>query len=163
MISKKQVVIGLLGSVLDSGFHQERWNKWRPTVSLCKHAELPIDRLELIYDPKFKDMASVVMADIPRVSAATEVRGTTQALQDPWDSRRCMPPCMISRAVTISSLTRRTISSTSRRVRTCSRLPVSVDGVATTSRPDCWQTSPTDSKRRGPDGKFAIIDLDLPI
>ena len=52
---KKQVVFGLLGTVLDSGFHQERWNKWRPTISLCKHAELPIDRFELIYDPKFKD------------------------------------------------------------------------------------------------------------
>ncbi len=85
MNTKKQVVIGLLGSVLDSGFHQERWNKWRPSVSLCKHAELPIDRFELIYDPKFKDTANVVMADISRVSANTEVKGKTQTLRDPWD------------------------------------------------------------------------------
>src|SRR5260370_10098980 len=85
MNGKKQVVIGLLGSVLDSGFHQERWNKWRPTISLCKHAELPVDRFELLFDPKFQDLANLVMADIPRASALTEVRGTAQALQDPWD------------------------------------------------------------------------------
>ena len=78
MTARKQVVIGLLGSVLDYGFHQERWHKWRPSVSLCKHADLPIDRFELIYDPKFKDMANVVMADISTVSPGTEVRGTTQ-------------------------------------------------------------------------------------
>lgn len=85
MAIKKQVVIGLLGSVLDSGFHEERWKKWRPTISLCKHADLPIDRVELIYDPKFQDTANVVMADISRASAATEVRGTAQPLRDPWD------------------------------------------------------------------------------
>src|SRR6516162_7300917 len=85
MPPKKQVVIGLLGSVLDSGFHEERWRRWRPTISLCKHAALPIDRFEFIYDPKFQDTATVVMADIPRVSAGTEVRGTAQPLQDAWD------------------------------------------------------------------------------
>ena len=46
MNTKKRVVIGLMGSVLDSGFHQERWNRWRPTISLCKHADLPVDRFE---------------------------------------------------------------------------------------------------------------------
>src|ERR1035438_7494832 len=85
MNTKKRVVIGLLGSVLDSGFHQERWNRWRPTISLCKHADLPVDRFELIFDPKFQDMANVIMTDIPRVSAATEVKGTPQPLLDPWD------------------------------------------------------------------------------
>jgi transcriptional regulatory protein RtcR len=77
MSGKKRVVIGLLGSVLDSGFHEARWKRWRPTISLCQHADLPIDRFELIYDPKFNDTARAIMADIPRVSAATEVRGTT--------------------------------------------------------------------------------------
>ena len=70
MNRKKQVVIGLLGSVLDSGFHQERWNKWRPTISLCKHADLPVDRFELIFDPKFQDLANLVMA-APRSCAAS--------------------------------------------------------------------------------------------
>src|SRR5882672_1843693 len=85
MSGKKQIVVGLLGSVLDAGFHQERWNKWRPTISLCKHADLPIARVELIYDPKFQDIANVVIADIGRVSAGTEARGTAQPLRDPWD------------------------------------------------------------------------------
>ena len=85
MQPRKQVVIGMLGSTLDSGFHQERWNRWRPTLSLCKHTDLPVDRFELIYDPKFKDIANVVMADIQRVSPRTEVRGTEQSLKDAWD------------------------------------------------------------------------------
>lgn len=85
MKTKKRVVIGLLGSVLDSGFHEERWKRWRPTVSLGKHADLPIDRFELIYDPKFTDTARAVMADLKRVSPATEVRGVEQPLRDPWD------------------------------------------------------------------------------
>lgn len=46
MADRKIVIIGLLGSVLDSGFHEERWKKWRPTVSLCQHSDLPISRLE---------------------------------------------------------------------------------------------------------------------
>ena len=71
--------------MLDAGFHQERWSKWRPTISLCKHADLPIARVELIYDPKFQDIANVVIADIGRVSAGTEARGTAQPLRDPWD------------------------------------------------------------------------------
>ena len=36
MSEGRTVVIGLLGSVLDSGYHARRWEKWRPTVSLCQ-------------------------------------------------------------------------------------------------------------------------------
>ncbi len=92
MNRRKQVVIGLLGSVLDSGFHEERWKRWRPTISLCKHADLPIDRFELIYDPRFADMAGAVMSDIPRVSAETIVRGTPHSLRIRGISRRFTPP-----------------------------------------------------------------------
>jgi transcriptional regulatory protein RtcR len=49
MPKRDLVVIGLLGSVLDAGFHEDRWNKWRPTVSLGRHEDLAIKRFELIY------------------------------------------------------------------------------------------------------------------
>src|SRR4051794_33995024 len=83
--SRERGIIGLLGSVLDSGFHQERWSKWRPTVSLCQQAELPIARFELIHLKTHEDIARCVAADIQRVSPNTEVRLIPQELKNPWD------------------------------------------------------------------------------
>ena len=34
MNAKKTVVIGMLGTVLDSKAKTDRWEKWRPTVSI---------------------------------------------------------------------------------------------------------------------------------
>ena len=161
MTTKKQVVIGLLGSVLDSGFHQERWSKWRPTVSLCKHADLPIDRFELIYDPKFQDMANVVMADIPRVSAGTEVRGTRQAWRDPWDFEEVYAALHdFARGYEFKPDKEDYLV----HITTGTHVQQICLFLLTESRhfpARLVQTSPADNKRRGPDGKFAIIDLDL--
>ena len=85
MSAKKRVIIGILGSVLDAGFHSERWAKWRPTISLCRHADLPVDRVELLYDPAIEDLARCVSADVGRCSPATSVRRTPHAPRDPWD------------------------------------------------------------------------------
>ena len=161
MKQKKQVVIGLLGSVLDSGFHQERWHKWRPSVSLCKHAELPIDRFELIYDPKFKDMANVVMGDIPNVSRGTEVRGTTQPLRDPWDFEEVYAALHdFARGYEFKPDTEDYLV----HITTGSHVQQICLFLLTESRhfpARLLQSSPADAKRRGPEGKFAIIDLDL--
>jgi transcriptional regulatory protein RtcR len=161
MNPKKQVVFGLLGTVLDSGFHQERWNKWRPTISLCKHAELPIDRFELIYDPKFKDMAGLIMADIPRVSPNSEVKGTPQPLLDPWDFEEVYAALHdFARSYEFKPDTEDYLV----HITTGSHVQQICLFLLTESRHfpgRLVQTSPADAKRRGPDGKFAIIDLDL--
>ncbi len=161
MNTKKRVVIGLLGSVLDSGFHQERWNRWRPTISLCKHGDLPIDRFELIYDPKFKDLAGVIMADIPRVSPATEVRGITQALRDPWDFEEVYASLHdFARSYEFKPDAEDYLV----HITTGSHVQQICLFLLTESRhfpARLLQSSPADNKRRGPEGKFAIIDLDL--
>jgi len=161
MNTKKRVVIGLLGSVLDSGFHQERWNKWRPTLSICKHTDLPIDRFELIYDPKFKDLANVVMADIPRVSPSTEVKGTTQSLRDPWDFEEVYAALHdFVRSYEFKPDEEEYLV----HITTGSHVQQICLFLLTESRhfpARLVQTSPEDNKRRGPVGKFAIIDLDL--
>lgn len=161
MNTKKRVVIGLLGSVLDSGFHHERWNKWRPTLSLCKHAELPIDRFELIYDPKFKDMASVVLADIARVSPSTEAKGTQQSLRDPWDFEEVYAALHdFARGYDFKPDEEEYLV----HITTGSHVQQICLFLLTESRhfpARLVQTSPEDNKRRGPAGKFAIIDLDL--
>ena len=81
----KTVVFGILGNVLDAGFHEARWSKWRPTVSLGRHPELPIARFELLHQTRHADTARCVAADFRRVSAETEVRLHVQDLANPWD------------------------------------------------------------------------------
>ncbi|MDB4976447.1 MAG: rtcR, partial [Myxococcaceae bacterium] len=34
---RKTVVLGLLGTVLDAGKGPQRWERWRPTVDVCRH------------------------------------------------------------------------------------------------------------------------------
>jgi len=81
----KQVAIGLLGTNLDRSAKRDRWQRWRPTVSICQHEDLLIDRLELLYDPKFLDLASEVAEDIQSVSPETELKLQPIAFRDPWD------------------------------------------------------------------------------
>ena len=78
------VVIGLIGSNLDSGDGAERWNRWRPTVSLCQHEELLIDRLELLYQRRDSKLVESARDDIRSVSPETEVRPHELAIRDPW-------------------------------------------------------------------------------
>lgn len=161
MQEKKRVVIGLLGSVLDAGFHEQRWKRWRPSISLCKHLDFQIDRYELIYDPKFQDTANVVMADIPRVSAATEVRGTPQPLRDPWDFEEVYAALHdFARGFEFKPDQEDYLV----HITTGSHVQQICLFLLTESRHfpgRLVQTAPADQQRRGPDGKFSVIDLDL--
>ena len=85
-VSKRRtVVVGMLGSTLDTGKTADRWSKWRPTVSICQHPDLVVDRLEILYDPKFQALYDVVAADVAQVSPDTEVRAVKMPVADPWD------------------------------------------------------------------------------
>jgi len=83
---KKTVVIGFLGSTLDNtGWGAQRWDRWRPTVSLCQHEDFLIDRLELLYQKEYGRLLDKVRHDIARVSPETEIVAHEIALQNPWD------------------------------------------------------------------------------
>jgi transcriptional regulatory protein RtcR len=81
----KTVVIGFLGSQLDSGLGAGRWEKWRPTVSLVQHEDTVIDRLELLHAPQHLAIAQQVCNDIGTVSPETEVRLVPIDTRDAWD------------------------------------------------------------------------------
>ena len=85
MARRKQVAIGLLGTVLDAGKGGNRWEVWRPTVSLCQHEDLLIDRLDLLTQAKFSSLAETVAEDIRSVSPETEVVVHQVEFRDPWD------------------------------------------------------------------------------
>ncbi len=82
---KPRVAIGFLGSTLDQGKNAERWQRWRPTVSLCQHQDLQIDRLDLIHGTSHAALAERVAQDIAQVSPETQVRQHVMDLKDPWD------------------------------------------------------------------------------
>lgn len=82
---KPIVVLGLLGTTLDTGKGPKRWERWRPTVSLCQHEDFIVDRLELIHDKRSISLANQVIEDITSVSPETQVVTHNLALRDPWD------------------------------------------------------------------------------
>jgi transcriptional regulatory protein RtcR len=81
----KNVAIGFLGSQLDNGSGAGRWEKWRPTVSICQQEDLVIDRLELLYARPHTKLANLVTADISSVSPETQVRLHMVDPRDAWD------------------------------------------------------------------------------
>ena len=89
--SKRKVVIGFYGTVLDRSAykdgrpHPKRWDRWRPTVSLCHQEDWAPDRLVLLAQKRFERQAQALVADLASVSPETEVQLERVHLRDPWD------------------------------------------------------------------------------
>ena len=82
---RNTVLIGLLGTTLDLGRHPDRWQNWRPTISLCRQPDLIVRRLELLHGKRDSLLAKTVRDDISTVSPETEVRLHLIEFSDPWD------------------------------------------------------------------------------
>lgn len=83
---KPTTVIGFLGSTLDAAkFGPSRWNKWRPTVSICMQEDLRVDRFVLIHGSYHSRLAEFVSEDIRSVSPETEVVPHVMDFADAWD------------------------------------------------------------------------------
>jgi len=83
---KPITVIGFLGTTLDAAkFGPSRWNKWRPTVGVCMHEDLRVDRFVLLHGAQHQRLADFVMDDICDVSPETEVAPQHINFDDPWD------------------------------------------------------------------------------
>jgi transcriptional regulatory protein RtcR len=84
-MSRPLVVIGLLGTTLDSGRGPDRWDKWRPTVSLCQQEDMVVSRLELLFPRGSDSLCHQIVTDIASVSPETTVRTHRTVVEDPWD------------------------------------------------------------------------------
>lgn len=84
-MKKRIVVLGFVGTQLDSGKAAARWERWRPSVAITQHPDVVVDRFELMYSGRFKDLARAVAADIGTVSPETEVVLRDVPMDDPWD------------------------------------------------------------------------------
>ena len=81
----RTVAIGFLGTQLDAPRGSARWERWRPSVDLCRHPDLAIARFELFSERRFASLARQVTADIATASPETELRVHELGLRDPWD------------------------------------------------------------------------------
>jgi transcriptional regulatory protein RtcR len=84
-MSKPIVVLGQLGTTLDVGKGPARWERWRPSVSVCQQEELLVSRFELLHPPKVTDLLRQVVSDIHSVSPETTVITHPVDFTDPWD------------------------------------------------------------------------------
>lgn len=82
---KRVVVLSLLGTTLDAGKGPRRWERWRPTVALCQHEDLIVDRLELLHAARFAELAATVSQDVASVSPETTLHPARIEFRDPWD------------------------------------------------------------------------------
>jgi transcriptional regulatory protein RtcR len=86
MPRRRLTVIGFLGSTLDQGKRgPARWERWRPTVSLCQHDDLLIDRLVLLHGSRYEGLARATATDVAQVSPETAVQLEIVEIADPWD------------------------------------------------------------------------------
>src|SRR5580704_7497972 len=85
---KPTVVIGLLGTTLDAGRMQDRWQSWRPTVAICQQPDFVVSRLELLHGIRDKALARRVAEDIAGISPETTVKLNEIEFGDPWDFER---------------------------------------------------------------------------
>ncbi|MCB0344133.1 MAG: RNA repair transcriptional activator RtcR [Bdellovibrionales bacterium] len=85
-MAKSTTVIGLLGTTLDNrGVSSKRWEKWRPTVSLCQQEDFIVNRLVLLRGSKFASLSGSIEQDVAAISPETRFEEHVVDFGDPWD------------------------------------------------------------------------------
>lgn len=157
----KKVVIGFLGSQLDSARNNERWDKWRPSVALCMQNNLKVDRFEMLYQSPFRSLQKEVAEDIAVVSPETEVRAHLVEIDDAWDFESVYSALHdFARQYPFVPDEEEYLIHISTGTHVCQICLF----LLTESRHfpgKLLQTSPVDKKRHDPAGRYSIIDLDL--
>ena len=158
---RQTVALGMLGSTLDQGAGPNRWEYWRPTVSLGQHDDLRIDKLELLYSAAHKNIAEVVIGDLALVSPETSVHRHILELRDPWDFEEVYAalydfarnyPFDPEREDYLVHITTGTHV-----IQICLFLLIESRHIPAR----LLQTGPRPPKERKPAGEYGLIDLDL--
>ena len=160
-MTKKNVVIGFMGTQLDSGQGAGRWEKWRPTISLVQHEDTLIDRLELLYPTRYEALAQTLLRDVANVSPDTVVNLVPMDVADPWDFGMMYAALYDwARAYRFDPTHEQYwahITTGTHVAQICMFLMVEsrfIPGVL-------LQTAPPKKQERGNPGSYTLIDLDL--
>jgi transcriptional regulatory protein RtcR len=80
------VMIGILGTRLDhAGLGKRRMERWRPSISLLMHPELPVDEFVLIHHSDEQHLADLTLRDMAVFSPLTRLTTHQVNYADPWD------------------------------------------------------------------------------
>jgi transcriptional regulatory protein RtcR len=80
------VIIGILGSRLDhGGLGKRRKDRWRPSIGLLMHEDLPVDEFVLIYHPEEQLLADLTLQDMALISPKTKFRPYIVDYENAWD------------------------------------------------------------------------------
>ncbi|MBU0552096.1 RNA repair transcriptional activator RtcR [Myxococcota bacterium] len=82
---KKQVLIGLIGTKLDTPSGMRRWEEWRPSISLFGFEDLLIDRFVILHQARLEAALERIEADIHHISPHTTFERHCFDFNDPWD------------------------------------------------------------------------------
>lgn len=83
---KPLVILGLYGPTLDGGIGPERWDRWRPTLSLLRQEDLSVARVELLLEDKHRRAVKALLDDMRHASPETAVNcHAVDFTGDPWD------------------------------------------------------------------------------
>jgi transcriptional regulatory protein RtcR len=82
---RKKVIIGFLGTKLDSGLTEKRWERWRPTVALFGHDSFVPDALEMLtFNGDYQPLVEQVTADAHSLRPDARVRAHHLSVSDAW-------------------------------------------------------------------------------
>ena len=84
-MNKPLVVIGILGSQLDSGKKTRRHDRWRPTVACILQEDLPVSRFELLYHIENKGLVGKVCDDMQAIDQQLTLNQHPLTVKNPWD------------------------------------------------------------------------------
>ena len=84
-MKKQRVMIGFMGTVLDGGFNDKRWERWRPSVSVHQAPDSDIAVVELFHDQAHERQALQVRADIHQVNPTAAIALQLMEIANPWD------------------------------------------------------------------------------
>jgi transcriptional regulatory protein RtcR len=158
---RRTVVLGLLGPTLDAGDGANRWQRWRPTVSLCQHDDLLIHRLELLHQKRYTSLYDRLAADVKTVSPETSVRSHLVEMDDPWDFEQVFEALhAFTRGYTFDPESEDYLV----HITTGTHVAQICLFLLTESRhfpARLIQTSPSPEPRGGAAGTYSVIDLDL--
>lgn len=158
-MGKKIVVIGIAGTVLDNHCGGDRWDRFRPTVSIGMHEDLLVSRLELIVRPGYEAMERAIVSDFRVVSPETTVNVHKIDFPDPWDFEQVYS-ALLDFAKSLRFDTAREdylvhITTGTHVMQICLFLLVE-SRIIPGRILQTWNGG-----RRGPVGQYVVIDLDL--
>jgi transcriptional regulatory protein RtcR len=157
----KTVVFGFLGSTMDAPPPRGgRWDKWRPTIALCQHEGLVVDKFVLFYQPQHKELLNAIRADLKSVSPETILVPQEMEISDPWDLQEVYTALLdFSKSYPFDTATEQYlvhITTGTHIIQIC--LYLLVEAKYFPAR--LLQTSPAKRSSQGP-GSYELIDLDL--